>query len=61
MVITPRPVPSTGLASPNVGIGFVVTRVENMRRITSRDVVKVAKILIGEVGRHVMMLVSDGR
>ena len=34
MSIIPRPVPLTGLTSPDTGIGVAVARVENMRRIS---------------------------
>ena len=57
--IIPRPVPPIGLTSPDVGVGIMVMRVKDMRRIPSRDVVEVAGILVREVGRHDMMLVSD--
>ena len=47
----PAPVPGAGGSPPDVGIGRGTTRVTNMRRIISGDVVKVANIA-SRAGRH---------
>ena len=44
LVIT-RPIPLAGSTSPDVWIGRGMTRVEDMRRIPSRDVVVVVNIV----------------
>ena len=51
MVIIPRPVLLAGTTSPDVGIRGRVMRSKDMRRIPSRDVIKVANIA-RRVGRH---------
>ena len=56
----PGPIPGAGGSPPDERIGRGATRVENMRRIPSRDVVEVANI-VGGVRRHVLVLVSEGR
>ena len=52
----PGPVPGAGSSPPDVGIGRGVMRVKDVRRIPSRDVVKVVNI-VGRARRHVLMLV----
>ena len=51
MTAIPAPVPGAGGSPPDVGIGRGTTRVTNMRRIVSGDVVKVANIA-SRAGRH---------
>ena len=55
----PGPIPGAGRSPPDVGIGRGATRVTDVRRIITRDVVKVMNIAAG-AGRHVLvLLVSD--
>ena len=54
------PVPGIGGSPPDVGIGRGATRIADVRRIIMRDVIIVVNIA-GRVGRHVLLLVSDGR
>ena len=50
-----------GRSPPDVGIGREMMRVVDVRRIITRDVIKVVNIS-ARAGRHVLvLLVSDGR
>ena len=60
LMAVPGPIPGAGSSPPDVGIGRGVTRVKDMRRIPTREVVIVTNI-VGGVGRHMLILVSDGR
>ena len=59
-LVIPGPVPLASSTPPDVWIGKWLVRVEDMRRIPSRDVVIVANI-VGRARRHGMSLESDGR